>query len=338
VVRSDARVGFGEAVTLGAEHAGAEAIVMLRGAPEVGSDWLRPLLARLQRARGATSVSAGAEAMHPVAATVLAVARADLSFPPAPDGLELAALCAELDAEAVPESMVYPASARMGGSRRAPGEEPELTVVIPTLDAASERVRRCVAALQGATDAAHEIVLLDNGAPPQGFTAPVNAGLRAARGSYVVVMNDDVEVLPGWWAPLRDALDAGAAATFPVTVGGANRTDFAAWCFAMSREGVERYGHGPDELFDPSFTVWFQDTDLLQRLRAAGNPPVMVPESRIRHGLSETVATRDPALRAWIEAEIQNDRRVFAEKHPRKLNFGGLSPMRTETPHAPSRD
>jgi len=43
----------------------------------------------------------------------------------------------------------------------------------------------------------YEIVLVDNGAPPQGFTGPVNSGLRAARGRYAVVMNDDVEVLPG---------------------------------------------------------------------------------------------------------------------------------------------
>jgi GT2 family glycosyltransferase len=84
----------------------------------------------------------------------------------------------------------------------------------------------------------------------------------------------------------------------------------------MSREGVESNAHAPGELFDPSFRVWFQDTDLLERLRAEGDPPVMVPESRIRHGLSETVATQDPELRAWIDAEIARDWAAFAAKHP----------------------
>jgi GT2 family glycosyltransferase len=316
VVRSDARVGFGEAVALGAARARADVIVMLRGAPEVGSDWLRPLLARLSRAGAAASVTVGREELHPVAAHALAVRKERLPFPAAPEGLELAALCAAAGAESVPESIVYPPSARTGGARRAPGEDPELTVVIPTLDVTSERVRRCAASVHTATDVAHELVLVDNGAPPQGFTAPVNAGLRASSAPYAVVMNDDVEVLPGWWQPLRAVLDAGASAVFPVTVDGANRSDFAAWCFAMSREGIEEHSHAPGELFDPRFRVWFQDTDLLERLRAAGYPPMAVPESRIRHGLSETVATQDPALRAWIDAEIERDRAAFALKHP----------------------
>lgn len=316
VVRSDVRLGFGQAVALGSERARADVIAMLRGAPEVGSDWLSPLLARLQRTGGAASVTVGSEAMHPVAAQALAVRKEDLRFPEAPEGLEIAALCAAVGAESVPQSIVYPASARTGGARRSPGEEPELTVVIPTLDATADRVRRCVAAVQNATEVPHEIVLVDNGAPPQGFTAPVNAGLRAMAGSYAVVMNDDVEVLPGWWAPLRDALDQGAAAVFPVTTDSANRSDFAAWCFAMSRASISEHSHAPGVLFDPRFRVWFQDTDLLERLRAAGNPPVVVAESRIRHGLSETVATHDPELRAWIEAEIERDRRAFAQKHP----------------------
>jgi GT2 family glycosyltransferase len=173
-----------------------------------------------------------------------------------------------------------------------------------------------VSAIQGRTEGPYDIVLIDNGAPPQGFTAPVNAGLRAARGRYAVVMNDDVEVLPGWWPPLREALDAGAAVSFPTTIDGTMRTDFAAWCFAVSRESLERHGCEPGEFFDPRFRVWYQDTDLLARLRAAGTPPVCVEGSRIRHGLSETVASDDPELRAWITQEIASDRDAFTEKHP----------------------
>jgi GT2 family glycosyltransferase len=195
------------------------------------------------------------------------------------------------------------------------GARPELSIVIPTLDAASERVRACVAAVQATVEAPHEIILIDNGAPPQGFTAPVNAGLRAARGDYLLVMNDDVEPLPGWWPPLRERLEAGASVVFPLTEDGPMRHDFAAWCFAMSRATLETHGVAAGEFFDPQLVVWYQDTDLLERLRQAGCPPVCVPASRIRHGLSETVASEDPALRAWIQRQVAADRVAFEAKH-----------------------
>jgi GT2 family glycosyltransferase len=240
-------------------------------------------------------------------------------MPAVPDEHVFAALCLALEgrAEQVRASTLVAPGTRMGAARRAPGEDPELTIVIPTLDAASERVRACVSAIHRATaEAPYEIVLVDNGAPPQGFTGPVNSGLRAARGRYAVVMNDDVEVLPGWWPPLREALDAGASVSFPVTIDGTMRTDFAAWCFAVSRESLERFEVEPGEFFDPRFRVWYQDTDLLARLREAGMPPVCVEGSQIRHGLSETVASDDPALRAWIEQEVARDRDAFVAKHP----------------------
>jgi GT2 family glycosyltransferase len=159
-------------------------------------------------------------------------------------------------------------------------------------------------------------VLVDNGAPPQGYSAPVNAGLRAADTPYAVVMNDDVEPLPGWWPPLKEALDAGAPLVFPATVGSWTRTDFAAWCFALSRETLEGMAHAPGEFFDPQFRVWYQDTDLLTRLRAEGRPPQLVREAQIRHGLSETVESENPELRAWVESTVSEDRAAFQRKHP----------------------
>ena len=170
------------------------------------------------------------------------------------------------------DSRIRPPGSRTGGARRAPGEKPELTIVIPTLDATCDRVRACLKAVQSNTEIAHEIVIVDNGAPPQGFADPVNAGLRAARTPYVVVMNDDVEPLAGWWAPLRAALDAGAPVAFPLTVEGPMRDDFAAWCFAISADAIGEFGHAPGTFFDPTLVVWYQDTDLLLALRRAGRP------------------------------------------------------------------
>ena len=327
VIRSETRVGLAGALALGAARARGETLVLLRDAAAPVHGWLAALVAALaDPGVGLTASITASEPEAPaVGAFAVAVRAADLravgGVPPAPDGLVTAALAVSLAERAqrvvrVPSSVVVAPGARTGGARRTPGETPELTIVIPTLDAASERVRRCVAALQAATDAPHELVIVDNGAPPQGFAEPVNAGLRAARTPYVVVCNDDVEPLPGWWQPLRAALDAGAAVTFPLTVDGAMRRDFAAWCFAMTAETVEGFSHAPGVFFDPSLRVWYQDTDLLVRLRAAGRPPVLVESSRIRHGLSETVRSEDEELSAWIRAQVERDRETFRCKHP----------------------
>jgi len=326
LIALERRSGFAASVDRAAAEARGEVIVMLRGAPEVGHAWLAPLVAAVsdRGLAGAASVTAGDPDAHPVAAHAFAVSAERLrevgGVPAAPDELAVAALSTAVAAtggvEAVPSSVVVAPGTRIGAARRAPGEDPELTIVVPTLDAASERVRACLTAIHRSTEGPYEVVVVDNGAPPQGFTAPVNSGLRAARGRYAVVLNDDVEVLPGWWPPLRAALDAGEQVVFPLTVDGAMREDFAAWCFAVSRDGIERFEVGPGEFFDPRFRVWFQDTDLLERLRSAGCPPVCVPESQIRHGLSETVSSDDPELQAWIAEEVARDREHFVTKHP----------------------
>ncbi len=239
------------------------------------------------------------------------------------DSHALAALCTEVArlgrVVTSPESVVRPRVAAPGAPRHDPRHGPELTIVIPTLAAAGERVRACLQAISETTPQTHEVLVFDNGSSPQGYTAPVNAGIRAARGRYLVIMNDDVEPLSGWWPPLRAGLDAGASVTFPMTVDSGMRTDFAAWCFAMSHATVERFAVEPGEFFDPRFSVWFQDSDLLVRLREAGRAPVLVRESLIRHALSQTVNTTLPELAAWIRAEVVRDQAEFQGKYPRAV-------------------
>lgn len=326
VLRNERRLGFPLAARRAAEQARGEIVVFIRDAAVPGPGWLAPLVRALEDpAVGlAASATAGSAADTPVAAWSFAVPTAELrrvGLPEVPAGLLVGALAVSLAEHglrtvSVPASTVAAPGARSAGARRPAGEAPELTVVIPTLDAASERVRTCIAAVQAATEVAHEIVIVDNGSPPQGFASPVNAGLRAARTPYVVVMNDDVEPLTGWWPPLRAALDAGAAVAFPLTVEGGMRFDFPAWCFALTRATIEAFGHAPGDFFDPSLVVWYQDTDLLHRLRKGGRPPVLADASHIRHGMSQTVASEDPELGAWIRARVAADRDAFVRKHP----------------------
>jgi hypothetical protein len=313
--------------------------VLLRGPALLAPGALAPLLDALEDPACAAAAAASVDGpktgpadglsahRHPSGTQALAFRRADADClggaAGAAPGLELAAICVELarrgSVVTVPDSLATPADGAVT-ARRAPGERAELTVVIPTLDAAAPRVRGCLAALAAHTSTPHQVVIVDNGSPPQGFTAPVNAGLRAVDTPYAVVMNDDVEVLEGWWEPLRAALDGGAAVAFPQTVEGAMREDFAAWCFGLGADTIAALSHSPGELFDPAFSVWFQDTDLLLRLRAIGRPPQLVRDSRIRHALSATVRTEDPGLRAWIERTIAADKAAFRRKHPAVLS------------------
>ncbi len=341
-LRNDRPLGLAASAAAAAQQATTDTLVLLRNAPLLAPDALAPLLHALGKTdlAGAAALSVPTPATsdpspvslpHPVSTQALALRRADADVlagaATAPADLEMAAICAELATRGrvatIPASVATPSQPRAVSARATPGDPAELTVVIPTLDAACDRVRACIAAVQNTTEAPHQIVVVDNGAPPQGFTAPVNAGLRAVETPYAVVMNDDVEPLPGWWPPLRAALDAGAAVSFPLTVEGGMREDFAAWCFALSADTIEEMSHAPGQFFDPALRVWFQDTDLLARLRALGNPPRLVRESRIRHALSATVRSEDPQLRAWIEATVRADRAAFLAKHP---DYAGAVP------------
>jgi GT2 family glycosyltransferase len=353
LLRNARREGFVASARRAAAAASSDTLVLLRGPALLAPDALRPLAEGLdvdgpktkaglefsahqpgggagapgRRCAGAAAGVPDEPGAHPTATHALAFRRADADClrdaAGAPPGFELAAICAELARRGpvvtVPEAIAAPASAAVA-ARQAPGERADLTVVVPTLDATAPRVRSCLAAIAANTPAPHQVVVVDNGSPPQGFTAPVNAGLRAVDTPYAVVMNDDVEVLDGWWEPLRAALDAGAAVVFPRTVEGAMREDFAAWCFALGGRTIAEMSHAPGDFFDPALRVWFQDTDLLVRLRATGRSPQLVPDSRIRHALSATVRTEDPALRAWIDRTIAADKAAFQRKHPTVLS------------------
>ena len=289
IVRLPRRVDGAVALQAGVEVAGGEVLVCMAEPALLAPDALTSMCAE-----------AAGKGEGPVCIHVDAHANAQASPPPAP-------LC-----------------------RRGPGDEPiEVSIVIPTLDAASAEVRECLRALQATIRVAHEIIVLDNGAPPQGFTAPVNAALRAARGRHLVVMNDDVRVLDGWWEPLADALHGGAPLVFPLTIEGRMRWEFAAWCFAMRRETFERMASGPGEFFDPSMVVWCQDADLRKRLCAQGTPPLCVPQSRIRHAGSRTVRVAAPhdALRNWIHAQAGRDTALFRARYPEERSASdGLPP------------
>ena len=207
VTRSADRTGFAAAARIGLERVRGEIIVLVRDAVQPQLNWLAPLVEALDDpcAGLAASATVGAGPRSPVAAWAVAVRANDLrdvGLTEVPGELVFGALALSLAerglrAVSVDASTIAAPGTRTGAARRPPGESPELTIVIPTLDAASDRVRACVAAVQATTDVAHEIVIVDNGCPPRGFTDPVNAGIRAARTPYLVVMTMTWSRWPG---------------------------------------------------------------------------------------------------------------------------------------------
>lgn len=95
-----------------------------------------------------------------------------------------------------------------------------VSIVIPCYvldDVLLDLTQRCVMAIEEHTPQPHGIIVVDNASPigtlelcrmategylrntrNLGYAGGVNAGLRAARGPWLAVMNNDVEVVDGW--------------------------------------------------------------------------------------------------------------------------------------------
>jgi GT2 family glycosyltransferase len=93
---------------------------------------------------------------------------------------------------------------------------PRASIIIPAFNRL-EMTKRCVAHLRAHTDLPYEIVLVDNGSSDgtadwgrgeglhvianrenRGFPEACNQGLLASEGAYLVLLNNDVLVSPGW--------------------------------------------------------------------------------------------------------------------------------------------
>lgn len=117
---------------------------------------------------------------------------------------------------------------------------PSISVVIPTWNNADLTIR-CLRSLRDHTEAELHIAWIDNGSTPEqheqvkaeiqsyahdheyhdaplGFARAVNRGLALTGGDYCVILNNDVEVLPGWDTELRDAVDDSPGIAGPICV------------------------------------------------------------------------------------------------------------------------
>ena len=249
---------------------------------------------------------------------------------------------------------------------------PVCSIVIPTYDG-RELLRCCLASIERHRPDARaypiEIVVVDNGSTDGtaqwlaqtqqgirlvrlerngGFCVAANAGIAAARGRFIQLLNNDTEVTAGWveaaLAPFADET-VGSVAPLVLVRSDPTRVDSAGDSYALVGWPTKR-GHGQpakswatrpaDEVFgasgssafyrtraleivggfDPFLVSYYEDIDLAFRLRWAGYRSVFAPGSRILHDISATNDHRSPALQRRI---ARNAELVFWSNLPSRL-------------------
>ncbi|HEX8684733.1 MAG TPA: glycosyltransferase family 2 protein, partial [Ardenticatenaceae bacterium] len=257
-----------------------------------------------------------------------------------------------------------PMTANGGDTEVVAGETSGLlaSVIVPVWNG-MEFLERCLSALRAQDYSRREVVVVDNASSdgsadfvaehfPEvwlirndynlGFAGGCNAGLRAADGEVLVLLNQDTEVSPGWLRHVVEALEApevgvvgckifypdgerlqhaGAWFAWPLALAhhyGQGEHDSGAYdepriveyvtgaALALRREVMERVGL-LDEGFWPGY---FEDADLCFRARAAGYEIWYRPEATLRH--MESTSIKDPVRRSRF---YQRGRMRFVLKH-----------------------
>jgi GT2 family glycosyltransferase len=254
---------------------------------------------------------------------------------------------------------------------------PPLTVIVPSHNR-PDLLRLCLASVTRLAPAGAEVLVVDDASPdgavteaarafacvgvlrqPKrgGFCAAANAGVRAARGRIVELLNDDTEVTAGWAeAALAAFAEPAVAAVAPLVLWGPPeetgppRIDSAGDRYFIGGIAGKR-GHGiplgaaylrPGPVFGASassafyrrdvllavggfpeeFGAYFEDVDLAFRLHWAGYRVYYEPAARVWHRVSASHGRRPP--RRLLEQQARNEERVFWRNLPRSALWRAL--------------
>ena len=248
-------------------------------------------------------------------------------------------------------------------------DEPRVSIVIP-VHGKADLTRRCLAsvAADGST-IPYEVVVVDDDSPDDtaamlekvgnvrvvrnavnlGFTRACNAGIARASGEYLVLLNNDTEVAPGWLEALVATADsdpcvgvvgakliygngrlqeAGGIIWSDGTGANYGRGDDPGkpaynyvrdvdYCsgaaLLVRRELLEKLGGGLDERYAPAY---YEDTDLAFAARSLGYRVVYQPRATVVHHEGGSHGTD---ISTGIKRFQEVNRAVFAEKWCREL-------------------
>jgi GT2 family glycosyltransferase len=247
-----------------------------------------------------------------------------------------------------------------------------LSIIIPSHNR-PDLLRLCLARVRRHAPAGTEILVVDDGSPHgaaaavgqtfpevqivrlprrRGFCAAANAGIAAAHGDIVELLNDDTEVTENWAIPaLACFRDPRVAAVAPLVLywPDGRYVDSAGDRYYVGGIAGKR-GHGeplgPHHLqkatvfgasassafyrraalvkvgaFPEAFRAYFEDVDLAFRLQRAGYRAIFEPASRVLHRVSASHGRR---RRALLEQQSCNEERVFWRNLPRRALLAAL--------------
>lgn len=217
---------------------------------------------------------------------------------------------------------------------------PRASVIIPNWNGA-KLLPSCLEALRQQTYDDFETIVVDNAssdgscalieaAYPEvrllrmarnlGLTGGCNVGIEAARGAFMVLLNNDADAAPGWLGALVDALDrhpeAGSAASKMLLHDRRDTLNSAGDFYGVDGIPGNRGVWQPDDgrfdeekmvfgacggavayrkamldeigLFDTDFFMYCEDVDLAWRAQLAGWQCVYAPQAVVYHRLSAT--------------------------------------------------
>lgn len=237
---------------------------------------------------------------------------------------------------------------------------PVLSVVIPTYNG-RHLLEPCLASLMRfrPRDGSVEIIVADDASTDDtaawlartypsvkhvqramngGFVAAANAGIAAAQGEFIQLLNNDAEVTAGWveagLSPFADP-NVGSVAPLVVMRGDPDCVDSAGDGYSLVGWAYKR-GHGQptrdwetrasDRVlgasassaiyrasglrevgggFDPLYGSYYEDVDLALRLQRAGYACVFTPECRVLHDVSASFNHRNPKLQRTIARNVE---------------------------------
>lgn len=268
----------------------------------------------------------------------------------------------------------------------APASEPTVSIIIPCYDNA-HHTERCLKSLTETlpTQIRVEVIVVDDGSDQSsydrvqavalldrrirvlrnelnlGYLASVTRGAQSATGTYLLFLNNDTVLLPGWLPPLLDVFqeyeDAGVvggkliypdgrlqeAGGFVFADGSAAKfgygdaqvdappfnhvrvVDYCSGCLLMTpRQLFESLG-GFDERYAPGY---YEDTDYCFRVRDAGYQVYYQPDSRIVHVEGGTAGT---SVSVGMKRYQVLNQAKFAERWAGRLQSHSDRPMQVDT-------